>query len=56
MHYVSECPHKYSNTNVCVCVQLQAHLDSAQRQHRTEQDLNMAIQNKSAQLEEEQKR
>ncbi|XP_032382850.1 rootletin [Etheostoma spectabile] len=35
---------------------LQAHLDSAQRQQRTEQDLNMAIQNKSAQLEEEQKR
>uniref|UniRef100_A0A8D0AW77 Rootletin-like coiled-coil domain-containing protein n=1 Tax=Sander lucioperca TaxID=283035 RepID=A0A8D0AW77_SANLU len=27
-----------------------------QRQQRTEQDLNMAIQNKSAQLEEEQKR
>ncbi|XP_034736357.1 rootletin [Etheostoma cragini] len=35
---------------------LQAHLDSAQRQQRTEQDLNMAIQNKSAQLEEEQKK
>ncbi|XP_034387086.1 rootletin [Cyclopterus lumpus] len=35
---------------------LQAHLDSAQRQQRTEQDLNVAIQNKSAQLEEEQKR
>lgn len=41
---------------VCVCVQLQAHLDSAQRQQRTEQDLNMTIQNKCAQLEEEQKR
>lgn len=35
---------------------LQAHLDSTQRQQRTEQDLNVAIQNKSAQLEEEQKR
>ncbi|XP_034438966.1 rootletin isoform X1 [Hippoglossus hippoglossus] len=35
---------------------LQAQLDSAQRHQRTEQDLNTAIQNKSAQLEEEQKR
>ncbi|TNN74186.1 Rootletin [Liparis tanakae] len=35
---------------------LQAHLDSTQCQQRTEQDLNVAIQNKSAQLEEEQKR
>lgn len=41
---------------VGVCVQLQAHRDSAQRQQQTEQDLNVAIQNKSAQLEEEQKR
>lgn len=39
-----------------VCVQLQAHLDSTQRQQRTEQDLNMAIQSKAAQLEEEQRR
>ncbi|AWP11438.1 putative rootletin-like [Scophthalmus maximus] len=35
---------------------LQVHLDSAQRHQRTEQDLQMAAQNKSAQLEEEQKR
>ncbi|KAM3850238.1 uncharacterized protein crocc2 [Diretmus argenteus] len=35
---------------------LQVHLDSAQRQQRTEQDLNVALQKKSAQLEEEQKR
>ncbi|XP_068447240.1 rootletin isoform X3 [Clinocottus analis] len=35
---------------------LQAHLDSAQRQQQTEQDLNVAIQSKSVQLQEEQKR
>ncbi|KAM8874513.1 uncharacterized protein crocc2 isoform 2-T2 [Spinachia spinachia] len=35
---------------------LQAHLDSAQRQQRTERDLNQAFQNKSSELEEEQKR
>lgn len=41
---------------ITACVQLQAHLDSAQRQQRTEQDLNMVIQKKSGQLEEEQRR
>lgn len=49
---ISKCFEDASSA-VCLCIQLQGHLDSAQCQQQTEQDLNTTIQKKCAQLEEE---